>query len=74
MRAVEKCFGAPNLNLPESWNRGSKENPHIGCIMLAFEILRPLTVFALLESGCKEAYLVNESVYGIEPSDSPTAI
>src|SRR5262249_29351447 len=53
-RVLERCFGTPNLNLPESWNRGSAENPHVGCIMLAHEMLRALAVFALLESGCKE--------------------
>ena len=31
-------------------------------------------MFALLESGCKEVYLVKDSVYGIEASDPPTAI
>lgn len=73
-RVLEKCFGTPNLNLPERWNRGSDDNPHLGCIMLAFEMLRPLAVFALLEGGCKEVYLVNDSVYGVESSDPPTAI
>src|SRR3954469_23798003 len=71
---LEKCLGTPNLNLPESWNRGSEQDPHVGCIMLAHEMLRPLAVFALLESGCKEVYLVKDSVYGIEASDPPTAI
>jgi hypothetical protein len=73
-RALEKCFGAPHLNLPESWNRGSEKDPHVGCIMLAYEMLQPIAVFALLESGCKEVYLVKDSVYGVEASDAPSAI
>ena len=71
---LEKCFGTPNLNLPERWNRGSEQNPHVGCIMLTREMLQPLAVFALLESGCKEVYLVKDSVHGVEETDPPTAI
>jgi hypothetical protein len=73
-RIVAKCLGTPDVNLPEPWNRGSSDDPHVGSIMLAPEMLRPLAVFALLESGCREVYLVKDSVYGIEPSDPPTAI
>jgi hypothetical protein len=73
-KVLEKCFGTPNLNLPESWNRGSENDPHVGCIMLSHEMLQPLAVFALLESGCNEVFLVNDSIYGIESSDPPTAI
>ena len=50
------------------------EDPHVGCIMLSQEMLQPLAVFALLESGCKEVYLVKDSVYGIEATDAPTTI
>ncbi len=71
---LEKCFGTPNLNLPTSWNRGSAADPHVGCIMLTPEMFKPLAVFALLESGCKEVYLVNDSVYGFEETDSPDLI
>lgn len=71
---VAKCFGIPNVNLPEPWNRGSPEDPHVGCIMLAREMLQPLAVFALLESGCKEVYLVNDSVHGFEETDAPDLI
>ncbi len=73
-KVLEKCFGTPNLNLPERWNRGSEQNPHVGCIMLTREMLQPLAVFALLESGCKEVYLVKDSVHGVEETDPPTAI
>jgi hypothetical protein len=73
-KILEKCFGTPNLNLPEAWNRGGETDPHVGCIMLTHEVLQPIAVFALLESGCKEVHLVKGSVYGLEPSDPPTAI
>ena len=71
---LEKCLGTPGLNLPESWNRGGEADPHVGCVMLAREMLQPLAVFALLESGCKEVHLIKDSVYGVEPTDPPTAI
>lgn len=73
-RIVAKCLGTPDLNLPEPWNRGGEANPHVGCVMLTREMLQPLAVFALLESGCKEVHLIKDSVYGVELSDPPTAI
>jgi hypothetical protein len=71
---VAKCFGIPDVNLPEPWNRGSQEDPHVGCIMLARELLQPLAAFALLEAGCKEVYLVKDSVHGMEETDAPDLI
>jgi hypothetical protein len=67
-RIIEKCF-ACELTLAEPWNGGSKENPHIGSIMLTHEMLMPAGVFALLESGCTEVWKTNESLLGIEQSD-----
>lgn len=67
---LEKCLGIPSLALPESWNRGSDRDPHVGSIMLAPEFLIPLAVFALLENGCKEVWLVpNQGVHGIQAGD-----
>jgi hypothetical protein len=73
-RVLEKCLGTPDLNLPGPWNRASEAGPHVGCVMLTREMLQPLAVFALLESGCKEVYLVGESVVGMEGGDPPTVI
>lgn len=72
-RAVfAKALGIPKLALPEPWNRGTATDPHIGSVMLPFEMLVPLAVFALLEGGCTEVWLVREGgVVGIEPGDSP---
>jgi hypothetical protein len=67
---LEKCFGIPNLNLPASWNGGSAQDPHVGSILLAPDCLIPLAVFALLENGCKEVWLVqNQGVHGIQAGD-----
>ena len=43
--------------------------------MLPYEMLVPLAVFALLESGCKEVWLMNDGkALGIEPDDDPERI
>jgi hypothetical protein len=72
-KVIAKCYGIPDVNLPEPWNRGSKEDPHVGCIMLSQESLIPVAVFALLENGCKEVHLMGSSVVGIEPGDPQDA-
>src|SRR4051812_12611687 len=65
-----KCFGlARNSALGEAWNRGSAEAPHVGSVMLSQESLVPLGIFALLENGCTEAYLLNGNVIGLEADD-----
>ena len=70
-KILAKALGIPALTLPEPWNRGGATDPHIGSVMLSFEMLTPLAVFALLESGCREVWLVRDgSVIGIEPDDS----
>ena len=71
---VAKCFGIPNVTLPEPWNLGSPDNPHVGSILLTREMLQPLAVFALLESGFKEVYVVKDSVHGFEATDAPDLI
>jgi hypothetical protein len=68
---LEKLFGA-TLQLPANWNQGTPADPHIGSIMLAPELLIPIGIFALLESGCREVwYQRNGSLLGIESQDTP---
>ena len=67
-RIVEKCLGC-GLTQPESWNCGTNETPRVGAIMLAPEMLIPLGAFALLESGCREVWLVGQTLIGIESTD-----
>jgi hypothetical protein len=63
------------LTLAEPWNRGSTDDPHVGSVMLSFEMLTPVGIFALLESGCREVWLYrNGSMLGIEPTDSEEQI
>ena len=47
---IEKCLDT-KIQLTEPWNSGA-----IGSILLPPEMLVPLGIFALLESGCKEVW------------------
>lgn len=69
---IAKALGLPrNVQLAESWNSGTKEDPHVGCIMLADGMLVPIAVFALLESGCREARIYEDGVVvGLELDDT----
>jgi hypothetical protein len=70
-----KCFGlARGSVLGEAWNRGTAEAPHVGSVMLSQESLVPLGIFALLESGCTEAYVLNGIVIGLEVDDPPDTL
>ena len=62
-RIIEKCLGC-ELKPPENWNSGA-----IGSIMLSPEMLVPIAVFALLEAGCREVYVLKGAVVGIEAED-----
>jgi hypothetical protein len=69
-QVAQKCFGVPKLHLADPWNRGDAAQPHVGSIMLSPEMLVPLAVFALLESGCSECWVyANGAVFGVEPGD-----
>ena len=60
------------MGLHENWNHGSAEDPHVGSVMMAPELLTLLGVFALLERGCREVWLTKgNGVVGIEPADTP---
>ena len=72
---LEKMLGITELVLSENWNRGTVEDPHVGSVMLAPEMLTAIAVFALLEHGCTEAWSVERhGVIGIEPIDSSDEI
>ena len=68
---LEKAFDVSELGLRESWNHGTDDDPHVGSIMLAREILPFVGVFALLEDGCPEVFLTKGGgLIGIERTDS----
>jgi len=62
-RVIEKCLSC-DLKPPENWNSGA-----IGSIMLPPEMFIPIAVFALLESGCRECWVINGAVIGVEATD-----
>ena len=64
---AEKCFDISLTS--EAWNGGSKDDLHVASVMLTREMLTPIGIFALLESGCTEVYLHDEVLYGVEQSD-----
>ncbi|MHB8954536.1 MAG: hypothetical protein ACYC4U_16315 [Pirellulaceae bacterium] len=71
-RTLEKALGVAELRLPENWNQGGTDSPHIGSVMLARELLPFVGVFALLESGCTEVWLTKAGgLIGVERNDSP---
>jgi hypothetical protein len=72
-KAIGKCLGIANMTLGEPWNRGTAADPHVGSIMLTQETLVPIAIFALLEGGCAEVYLMGNVVVGFEQGDPPDA-
>lgn len=73
-KVIAKCFGMPDVKLAEPWNCGSPGDPHVGSILLSREMMLPLAVFALLESGCTKVLLCATRAVGIEGSDSDDAV
>ena len=69
-KILEKAFDVTELKLRENWNRGADTDPHVGCIMLAHDVLPFVGVFALLEDGCPEVWLTKGGgLIGIERTD-----
>ncbi len=67
-RTVERCLSVEISS--ESWNSGSNEDRHVASIMLTQEMLVPLAVFALLDSGCREVWTTQYAAFGVEDGDS----
>ncbi len=65
---VERCLSVEIRS--ENWNSGSRDDPHVACIMMTAEMLQPLAVFALLESGCREVWVTEHAAFGVEPEDT----
>jgi hypothetical protein len=74
-KTLEKAMSVAQLGLHENWNHGHADDPHVGSIMLAPELLPFIGVFALLEDGCQEVWLTKgQTVIGIEADDSPDRV
>lgn len=74
-KTLEKALSVAQLGLHENWNRGNPDDPHIGSVRLAPDLLPFVGVFALLESGCRDVWLTKgRGVIGIEPDDSADVV
>ena len=72
-KIIEKALGC-RIIPAEAWNRGTEAEPHIGSIMRTQEMLIPLGIFALLESGGSVVCLLDDrSLMGFEPDDKQEA-
>lgn len=65
-KIIEKCLGL-KIVPAEPWTGRNEE--HIGSIMLARDMMIPIGIFALLESGCTEVLQTGQCLYGIEADD-----
>jgi len=69
-QTIQKALGVANLELPDNWNRGDPQDPHVGSIMLVPELFIPLAIFALLDHGCPEVWRTKTGgLVGIESAD-----
>jgi len=66
-KIIDKCFDV-KVQLAKPWNNGA------GSIMLSREMMIPLGIFALLETGCKEVWVRNDCVLGTEDGDDPKVV
>ena len=74
-KTLEKALSVAQLGLHENWNHGNADDPHVGSVMLAPDLLPFIGVFALLEAGCREVWLTKgQTVIGIEADDSPDRV
>lgn len=63
---ITGALGLKALELRRPWNSGEGV---VGCVMLPYEMLTPLAVFAMLAVGCTEVAICEDGVRGLEPGD-----
>jgi hypothetical protein len=71
-RIVERCLSVEIQS--ENWNAGSEASPHVASILLTQEMIVPLGVFALLDTGCREVWVTARAAIGIEPTDTQSDV
>lgn len=64
---IARVLEVNEITLRRPWNGGEGV---VGCVMLPYELLTPLAVFALLGAGCTEVVIGKDGVRGLEASDS----
>lgn len=65
---IERCLSTEIRS--NNWNTGSKDDPNVASVMLVPEMLQPIAVFALLESGCREVWIAERGTFGVEADDT----
>lgn len=55
-KIVAEAYGLNPTSFADSWNSGSKEDPHVASIMLDHEAYLFLGVFALMDAGCTRVF------------------
>jgi hypothetical protein len=59
-RIIERTMDV-KLELHDAWNSGTKDEPHIGSLLLPFEFIPSIAVFALLsDTSICEVWLGND--------------
>lgn len=51
-KILASCWGIPDLQLPEPWNRSTDGCAHVGSVMLDPDAYMSIGIFALLNSEC----------------------
>ena len=74
---IERTLGL-QVTLPQEWNSGSKDDPHIGSLIIPLEFVSSFGIFALLsDTQIAEVWLLkNGSVvgFGVEDVDLKEAL
>jgi hypothetical protein len=69
---IERTMGT-ELKLAENWNGGKPEDPHIGSLLLPFEFVQSIAVFALLsDPDISEVWLLQRGSamgFGVDDTD-----
>ena len=66
LRILREMLGLSELKLNGPWNVSTRGKKHVGSIMLSNEMIAPIAVFALLDNGYAEVWLLDDrSVLGI---------
>ncbi|MCC7424619.1 MAG: hypothetical protein IT428_30490 [Planctomycetaceae bacterium] len=72
-KAIVERTLATELKLSENWNSGKKDDPHVGSLLLPFEFVPSIAVFALLsDTDVSEVWLMKGGAvfgFGVEDVD-----
>lgn len=61
-KVLTKTFGF-DFKGAEPWNSSTGGEKHVGSVMLSWDMLKTISIFALLENGCSEVYTLSPQTY-----------